>query len=236
MRKYYQLLANSLGARCVLCHGALRIAQFGLCSRCYRTLPRKPYCARCGLILPHHFAQCGQCLTVPPRWQHFVQITPYQPPLSGLIHHFKFTQGYALDRTLARLLLLAIQIQRRHYQTPLPDEIIPVPLHHIRHKYRGYNQAELLAHHLAHWLNLPVNTCAVQRVFRTPPQRGLKAYARHTNIRNVFQVSETLRGKHIALLDDVVTTGATVNELCRVLRRVGVARISIWCLCRSQVD
>ncbi|MBE2898717.1 hypothetical protein HPC37_07900 [Pasteurellaceae bacterium 20609_3] len=227
-------LAHALAPRCLLCQRALGHARFGLCSRCWRALPRAPCCGRCGLVLPHSAAQCGQCLSAPPRWQHLVQVTPYAPPLSGWIHRFKFTGGFALDRTLARLLLLAILDHRRRYLTPLPDAIIPVPLHPRRHKRRGYNQAEQLAHYLAHWLGIELVTTAVVRAYAVPPQRGLSARARQENIRHVFKATTSLKGKHIALVDDVVTTGATVNELCRVLKRAGARAVSVWCLCRSQ--
>ncbi|MBE2896905.1 amidophosphoribosyltransferase [Pasteurellaceae bacterium HPA106] len=234
MQSFHFLLANALGARCVLCHQRLHLAQFGVCSRCYRALSQWAYCGRCGQILPRHEQHCGQCLHHPPRWHHLVHVSPFQPPLSGLIHQFKFQQGYALDRTLARLLLLAIKHHQRLYQTPMPDEIIPVPLHTRRHKRRGYNQAELLARQLAHYLQLPVNLRALERVYAVAPQRGLSARARRENVRHVFQATQRFDGKHIALVDDVVTTGATVNELCRVLKRAGAREVSIWCLCRSQ--
>ena len=153
-----------------------------------------------------------------------------------LIHRFKFQNGFFLDRTLARLLLLAVYEARRTHQLTLPQLILPVPLHHLRQWQRGYNQADLLARQLARWLNIPYRNDLMKRIKRTPTQRGLTATARRRNLKNAFRISDTLPQtgyRSVALVDDVITTGSTLNEIAKQLRHAGVEHIQVWGLART---
>ena len=165
-----------------------------------------------------------------------VIIGRYNEPLSTLIHRFKFQKQFWLDRTLARLLYLAVRNARRTHGLMIPDVIIPVPLHHFRQWQRGYNQADLLARQLAKWLRIPYSNDVLRRTKRTPTQRGLSAKDRRQNLKNAFQLTPT--GKQrcyrcVALVDDVITTGSTLNEIAKQLRKMHVEHIQVWGLART---
>nr|WP_005573134.1 hypothetical protein [Aggregatibacter actinomycetemcomitans] len=165
-----------------------------------------------------------------------VIIGRYNEPLSTLIHRFKFQNQFWLDRTLARLLYLAIRDARRTHRLPLPEVILPVPLHHFRQWRRGYNQADLLAQQLAKWFKIPVDNGLLLRTKRTPTQRGLTAKDRRHNLKNAFRISTNDRHfpyRSVALVDDVITTGSTLNEIAKRLRQANVVHIQVWGLART---
>jgi ComF family protein len=116
---------------------------------------------------------------------------------------------------------------------PLPELLIPVPLHRRRLMRRGYNQALELARVLKRTLALPVEAGAATRLHATPDQIGQTAAQRRRNLRNAFAVDTKVAGKHIALLDDVMTTGATLAALARAARKSGAAKIEVWALARA---
>ncbi|MGV6987934.1 phosphoribosyltransferase family protein [Testudinibacter sp. P80/BLE/0925] len=227
---------NWLGASCILCRSTLALAKHGICNRCNREITRFRYCGSCGAELAFDTPHCGKCLTDPPPWQRLVTVSHFQAPLSSLVHRFKFQRQFQLDRMLARLLLLAIWQARRTHGLALPEVILPVPLHALRHWQRGYNQAELLAQQLSHWLNIPCDSQLLRRLRHTPPQRGLDSKQRRNNLKKAFalnpKISE-IRYRSVAIVDDVITTGATMAELCRLLQKCGITQIQVWCLCRT---
>ncbi|ABR73671.1 DNA utilization protein GntX [Actinobacillus succinogenes] len=223
---------NLLGFRCVLCGGRLALARHGLCSRCNRLIERFPYCGSCGAPLAVNARHCGRCLRHEPGWDRLVVIGRYAEPLSVLIHRFKFQHQFWLDRTLARLMLLAIIRAKREHGLSLPEAILPVPLHHFRQWRRGYNQTALLARYLSRWLDIPCDLRRIERIKRTPSQRGLTAAARRSNLKNAFRVNSAVPYRSVALLDDVITTGSTLNEISRQLRKQGVQHIQAWGVAR----
>lgn len=222
----------SIPALCWLCRLPLRLAPHGLCSSCLRQLPALPeLCPRCGLTARAH-QPCGRCLQHPPPWQSLICVSDYQPPLSHWVQQLKFSGATALRVMLARLLLLKWLAMRRRCALPYPDMILSVPLHQRRHWRRGYNQAALLAQPLAHWLGCEYVE-GVRRVRRAAAQHVLSASARKKNLRGAFRLDIPLRGRHILLIDDVVTTGSTVAEISRMLQAAGAASVQIGCLCRT---
>ncbi|HTQ99285.1 MAG TPA: hypothetical protein VMH83_04810 [Candidatus Acidoferrum sp.] len=153
--------------------------------------------------------------------------------MSALITRFKYHQGLECGRVLTQLLLDCI---RQHYRSqPLPTLLLPVPLHATRLRERGYNQSLLMARDLGRALAIPVATHALQRQRITPPQQGLSAPQRRRNLRGAFVLTEPLPQRRIALIDDVVTTMSTVNEIARVLQRgqASPPEIHVWCLARA---
>lgn len=224
---------NIFGFRCVHCQGRLAIASHGLCCRCYQPIQSRPYCGKCGAELPQNTVSCGQCLRHEPSWDRLVIVGRYHDPLSTLIHRFKFQQAFWLDRTLARLLLLAVMKARREHGLTLPNILIPVPLHHVRQWRRGYNQADLLAHWLSKWLKIPVKNNLIRRTKHTPTQRGLSAKARRRNLKNAFTTKRKIPYQRVALIDDVITTGSTLNEIAKLLRKQGVEEIQVWGLAKT---
>jgi ComF family protein len=169
----------------------------------------------------------------PPLWDALVQVSDYVAPLSGLVMRLKFANQPELAMPLARLLLLRWLSRFRAGQVIRPDVVLSVPLHRRRYFSRGYNQSEQLAAPLAHWLECQYRPHALRRIRATPAQQHLSESARKRNLRRAFMCTESFRGKHVALLDDVVTTGSTLCEISKLLRNQGIASLQIWCVCRT---
>jgi ComF family protein len=162
-----------------------------------------------------------------------VFVGDYVTPLSGLVKRFKFHRAPELAPALARLMLLRWQQARREQYLNRPDLILAVPLHATRCWRRGYNQSDLLARPLARWLGCAYRPAALRRVRKTTLQQRLSASARRRNLQRAFACTVPVAGRHIALVDDVVTTGSTVSEIAALLRRQGAASVQIWCVCRT---
>lgn len=221
-------------AGCWLCLMPLNLAQHGLCTVCLRRLlAMRGGCPRCGLPSGETTRECGRCLHQPPPWQWLVSVTPWQPPLSQLVNRLKFYHTTALAVMLARLILLCWLMQRRNSGLLRPDVLLTVPLHHRRAWQRGYNQLEDIAHCLARWTQCRYLPRAITRVRAGRIQHRLGALARRKNLRGAFTLEIDVRGLHITLLDDVVTTGSTAAEISRILLARGAASVQIWCLCRT---
>jgi len=197
-----------------------------VCADCHAGLPWNhlacPGCAR-----PQtHDSRCGRCATKPPpydaAWTAFVLETPVQQGIHGLKYHGRLIEAARLGR------LVAPRLPSR------PDLIIPVPLHRWRLMRRGYNQAGELARWITRLSDIPCDPRAAQRPRRTPDQIGMTAVERRRNLRGAFTVQRDLTGLHVALLDDVMTTGATLAELARACRRAGARRIEAWALARTE--
>ena len=171
---------------CVYCKRSIHLGRNGLCSRCQKQIKTFPYCGRCGSPLQHYAMSCGHCLKNEPAWDRIVIIGHYLEPLSSLIHRFKFQKQFWLDRSLSRLLYLAVREARRTHGLSLPQAIIPVPLYHFRQWQRGYNQADLLANWLGRWCDVPNCHHVVKRIKHTHTQRGLTAKDRRHNLKKCF--------------------------------------------------
>jgi ComF family protein len=214
---------------CVVCGGPSADGA-DLCRPCHRELPwlERP-CPRCGLPLPEPAgpaAPCGACLRQPPPFSACHAPFLYQPPVSRLIASFKYRDRYSYGRALA------IELARR-VDAGAVDALLPVPLHWRRRWTRGFNQAEVIADQLGRMLTLPVHARWLRRRRSTPPQQGLDAQARALNLRGAFALDHAPTGLRVALVDDVVTTGATAAELSRLLLAAGAATVQVWCLART---
>lgn len=209
---------------CLLCGAPSRHGSW--CDACERALPRLPaaHCPSCALPTPSG-AVCGRCLNKPPHFDHTVAPYAYAFPLDKLIHAFKFGAQLQLAHQLARQ--IADTVEQR------PDCIVPMPLHPARLRERGYNQSLLLARELGAQLELPVLAQACQRTRNTAPQSELPWKERGRNMRKAFAASDVVSGKHVAVVDDVMTTGATLNELAQALRRAGATGVSNWVVART---
>ncbi len=221
----------TIPGRCWLCQCALALPHWGICSRCHPRRPDNRVCPCCGLASHWPHQPCGRCLRKPCAWQRLVCIDDYRPPFSQMISRLKtYPEGAC---ALARLLLLRLLEARRIEGLKLPQLIIPVPLHRKRIWRRGYNQSALLAGYLGRWLGIPVAEHAIRRLRHTPHQRKLSAHARRHNLLKAFHLEIAVNGRHIAIVDDVVTTGSTAAALARLLLARGAASVDIWCLCRT---
>ncbi len=212
--------------RCIFC--ATRLAAHWWCEACARDLPRiASRCVRCGTPLSSDRI-CGQCQIQPPHFDLTIAPLEYDPPLTRLIHQFKYRAQLALTDPLAELFLDAARLTH-----PLPQALIPVPLHPARLRRRGYNQALELARAISKRIDVPAETEVVIRKNATASQTDLPLAQRHGNVRGVFSARKPLSYKRITLVDDVMTSGATVNELARVLRAAGAEWIEVWAICRA---
>lgn len=217
-----------LPARCLLCGGRGESGR-DLCAECRADVPRNHRCCgRCGVPMPESAALCGGCQKKPPPWTSAWAPFVYGWPLDRLETRFKFAANLACGRVLAELWA------ESEPPRPLPAWIVPVPLHPARLRRRGYNQALELARPLAHALRVPCKQDVITRQRPTGAQTELDAAARRRNVRGAFAVAEAIEWPdHVALLDDVMTTGATLAECSRVLLKSGVARVDVWALARA---
>ncbi|MBI3772328.1 MAG: ComF family protein [Gammaproteobacteria bacterium] len=212
---------------CVLCHGP-GAAGRDLCPGCEADLPYlKTACQHCAMPLPVA-GTCGACQQDPPPFATTRALFHYREPVDHLIQRLKFNRKLYVARLLGDLLA-----QQLAGVWPRPDAIIPVPLHPLRLRQRGFNQALELARPVAEALSVPLLAQACRRERDTPAQSGLDAVARHRNLKGAFKVDPALDTRHVALVDDVMTTGSTVAVLAQALRRAGVARIDVWVVARA---
>ncbi|QKJ85287.1 Phosphoribosyltransferase [Paramixta manurensis] len=219
---------------CWLCQLPLRLQQQGICGFCQRNLLRRSArCPQCGLAAENARQPCGRCLRQPPPWQALIAAGNYQPPLSALLIRFKFLRLTALSVMLARLILLSWLDARRQRLLVRPDILLAVPLPKTRAWRRGFNQTDLLARPLARWVGCRYQPTGLRSVRAVKHQHRLPARARRRNLLGAFRVEIAVRGCHIAVIDDVVTTGSTAAEISRLLIHAGAASVQIWCLCRT---
>ncbi len=217
-------------AHCLLC-GDKGARGRDLCGACFGELPwNRRACPRCAAPLPPDAEDrlCGNCLKALPAWDEARSPLAYGYPVDKLVQRFKFDGDLPVGRLLAELLAdyLAAGSER-------PDCIVPVPLHPARLKERGFNQAAELARPVGKKLKIPVRLDLCERVRATDVQSKLDAAERKKNLRDAFAVKRSVDGKHLAILDDVVTTGATVDSLTRTLRDAGAVKVSVWCVARA---
>lgn len=202
-----------------------------LCRWCQHSLHQ--HCRKCRLCatpLPEHQAGnellCGRCQRRPPPWERLQVIGDYQLPYSLLIPRLKYSGQILLAPLLARLLADHLE----GYDPP--EAIIPVPLHWWRQWWRGFNQAEEIGTALGELTGIPCDTRLLRRIRATPQQTRLSAGQRRRNLRGAFQIAPH-HYRHVALLDDVVTTGATAGQLTRLLHESGITEVEVWAICRT---
>lgn len=214
--------------RCTLC-GDPGAGDYDLCRPCLNDLPRnRTPCRQCGMPLEGSEAHlCGRCLKKAPPFDRAVIPLLYLPPLDRLVLALKFHQGLAHARLLGQLLADAVE-----QSDSRPQLIIPVPLHPQRLRERGYNQALEIARPAARRVNIPIAFDHVQRTRYTGTQTRLKYRERHKNMRNVYVVAKPVP-HHVAIVDDVVTSGATVMALAKALKKAGATRVDIWAVARA---
>lgn len=234
--KVWRRLADAVYApHCLLC-GARGDCARDICADCASELPASDcFCDLCAAPLPgdgmpgeHRI--CGRCLRRRPAFRHARCAFVYAPPLDHLVHRFKFGGRLEYGRLLGQMFAerLPRSLLRR------TDCLVPVPLHSGRLRERGFNQSLLLARSLSRTTRIPVARDLVVRTRATPVQTELNAGQRRRNVRAAFTVQGPVHRRHIALVDDVLTTGATVEEISRVLLRAGAAEVVVCALARAQ--
>ncbi|CAK9886568.1 MAG: hypothetical protein XXXJIFNMEKO3_03013 [Candidatus Erwinia impunctatus] len=224
----------TIPARCTLCHVPLRLAHHGCCSICLATLRLPfPLCYGCGLPASHRGSLCGRCLNTPPLWSRLIAVSGWHAPVSEWVKQLKFSSAQTLAPLLARLLLLRWLEERRYYQLSRPELILSVPLHKSRAWQRGYNQSQRIASLLAHACRCQYLPAAIIRIRRTRIQHTLSAQERRHNLDNAFAINGDLTGRDVVVIDDIVTTGSTLQAVSRLLLAEGVSSVQVWCLCRT---
>jgi ComF family protein len=216
---------------CALCEATSRGA---VCAACADNLPRTQHGLTCQVcaIPGASNAVCGQCLRDPPHFDASVAAFHYQYPFDKLVQSFKFGADLKLVQFFASALAQTVSLLHTQAEA-FPQIVVALPLANQRLKERGFNQSALLAAGVANQLKLPVAHGAMLRIRETPPQSGLNREARIKNIRGAFACDTSLVGKSVAIVDDVMTTGATLSEAARILKSAGACRVEAWVLARA---
>lgn len=219
---------------CLLCDEQVD-TPLPLCSDCDAELPwLGPHCQVCALPLAVEGLTCGSCLKRPPAFTRVEAPWRYGFPIDALINRFKHQARWPIGRLLGDL--LARHLAHGFSEgLPRPDVLLAVPLSPKRQRQRGFNQAQMLAEVLSKALQIPQQSAWLERVGDTAAQQKLDAAARRRNLRGAFVVQPCaqVRARHVALVDDVLTTGATAQQLARQLTRAGAARVDVYCLART---
>ena len=221
--------------RCVLC--GLQ-SDLGYCRQCYLLLPRIVHkCHQCGRSLPKSSPnphQCGLCLNQPPPYQSSFIPFFYSPPISNAIQNLKFHKDIAVGTALAEAFIEALDSPWSNV-SEFPEVLTPVPLHKKRLKERGFNQSLYLAEKIGSKLGIPVNPDILLRIKNTEPQSNLPERQRNKNMRGAFEVTKPiLKYEHVALIDDVVTSGNTVRAAAKLLKFSSVQTISVWAIAKTK--
>ncbi|PFG45556.1 ComF family protein [Vibrio sp. ES.051] len=222
-----------LSSQCGLCrlpiHPRSHSNALRWCEHCLQYLAPVKRCRRCGLTLKEEEAEidnvCGDCLSEPPPWQRLFTLGDYDFPLSREVQRFK-DHGESWH----------VKALTQHFAqriTAPASLITSVPLHWQRYLHRGFNQSDVLARHLALHLQADFDGQVFRRVKHAQSQRGHTKSSREQNLTGAFVLANKPKYSRVAIVDDVVTTGSTVRQLCHLLLEVGVESIDIYCLCRT---
>lgn len=204
-----------------------------ICEACMQHLPRlEIFCKRCALALNYQGVElCGSCLQKPPPYTRTYAPFIYTNPIDRLIINLKHNAHLSCVHLLGSLFVKAWQHQNSH--DALPECLLPVPLHPARLRERGFNQSLELARILGASLHIPVAPRLVARTRATLSQQGLRMHQRRLNVHQAFTITRHSLPSHIAIVDDVMTTGSTVAEIASLLKKSGVARVDVWVLARA---
>ena len=223
----WPIIDQLLGTSCPLCNHP----GTGICGDCRQTLPVNDHaCPVCAQPLPSDTATgalCADCLVSRPAFDSARVPLRYAAPVDGLIADFKFHHGLAVGRALSELLAdnISACIER-------PACLIPVPADRAALRERGFNQAAEIARHLSRRLGIPWQPTGLRRLHHASTQRGLDRAQRRKNVAKAFLAGHGLP-EFVALVDDVVTSGATADAAARALKKAGVKRVDLWAIART---
>lgn len=230
-----------LGSHCIECRAALSgSCQRPWCDECRESFLHKPRCERCGLLMLQDSRYCGSCLSQPPPWDRLYCVGSYEPPLSTYVKQLKYRRQFWRSRELAALLVTQLLRQGQG----VAPVMVATPLHWQRQLIRGFNQSDYLARFIRQEIGLHTGQevnyyrFALKRDRQTRSQSGLNRHERKANVRGAFSIHPRYRQllsqqEHVAIVDDVLTTGSTLSGLCALLRTAGVKRIDVYCVCRA---
>ena len=232
-----QKLGRFIPRHCLLCLEKTR-SHSDLCNSCIDCLSLNHNCCqRCATPLEQAIKDdiilCGNCLSHHYYYDRVYSPYLYSEEISYLIRKFKYQKKIHYANVLSALF---IQQTEHLPDFQLPQAIIPVPMHNKRLRQRGFNQALELSRSLASWFQLPLDYTSMIRNRYTSIQAGLLATERQKNMRQAFAIKKNLMYDHIALVDDVMTTGSTVNEAARVLKKSGIKQVDVWTIARAGLN
>lgn len=217
---------NWLASRCAVC----AVAQGApVCAGCEADFfpAQVSRCQRCAIRVPPDALICGRCLTQGPHFDGTSALADYEAPVAGMIGALKFSARLDLAEVFARLLAA------RHPQRDGVDAVLAVPLSHERERERGFNQSREVGRRYARRIGLPFAEGVLLRVRHSAPQQSLEREARRRNVKNAFAVVGEVRARTLVVVDDVMTTGSTLDEIAAVLKRAGAARVLICVVART---
>lgn len=230
MREKLCSIARSirLPSICVLCN-QFHSTISAVCMPCIALMPQLGFtCTHCAYpLFDADYLVCGQCIKNTPHFDRTLCAYAFEEPLRSLIHQFKYQQKLYLASFLSQLIINAWE-----EGSIKPQCLIPMPMHPKKLKIRGFNQTVLLAQTLAKRLQIPMDLSCCKKVVNTMPQAQLDGEARPQNIKGAFQVS-AMPYQHVALIDDLLTTGSTANELAVSIKKTGVEQVDLWCCART---
>ena len=226
--------SSLLAGHCLFCLEKSR-ADSSLCQACSASLERNTVCCgHCALPLEQTGSStrllCGQCLSHETYYDRVYSPYLYSEAIRYLIKKMKYQKKIHFARTLSRLF---IEQTQHETEFPLPQVIIPMPMHSKRLRQRGFNQALELCRFFASHYQLPLNYTSLVRSRYTQLQAGLNARQRQKNVHRAFELNTALQYEHIVLVDDVMTTGSTVNEAAKILKQNGVRQVDVWIIARA---
>lgn len=232
--KFKQILSNNLlnslfnhlfKQRCLLCTSN-EASKLGICGECYKDLPwhNAPQCPQCGLN--SNGLVCGNCLNSPPDFNATHSLFTYDFPLDAMMQSYKYGNKLNIGHIFGQMLSKTTDLST-------VDIVIPMPMHPSRLKERGFNQALEIAKTITRNCPEKLDLMSTQRQKYTPPQASLPMKERAKNIKGAFKVTTNLNEKRIAIIDDVMTTGASLNELAKTLKQAGASHVECWVIART---
>ncbi|MEQ1602694.1 MAG: ComF family protein [Methylophilaceae bacterium] len=212
---------------CILC-AASDGGELAICTDCLHDLPwhKAERCPQCGLTSTHHQI-CGACLKNPPAFDATHALFRYAFPVDAMLKRYKYQHQLVMAEALGTLMAQALMNQ------PQPDLIIPMPLHSQRLQQRGFNQSLEISRVIAKQLHIKLDYQSCVRTRFSAPQASLPFKERISNMRGAFACEQRFDGLHIALVDDVMTTGASLNELAKTLKQAGAGQVESWVVART---
>jgi ComF family protein len=236
MRKLQRLIRDIttlISPHCPWCHQGVNTLH-RRCPACIKSLPYcHHFCRRCGTPCANMQDHCGQCLKKQFAFDYCIPCFHYQTPIKQDLQALKFQQRYDYAKLLGQCMSTHIKNHPLYQQHGKPELLIPIPLHYWRYVKRGYNQAHLLAKILAKQGHIPVDTRSLKRIRHTRAQSSLQGIQREKNLRDAFCLRKKIKAKHIALVDDIVTTGSTAHYAALAIKQnSSVETITLYCCAR----
>ncbi|MBN8827685.1 MAG: ComF family protein [Sphingobacteriia bacterium] len=238
---YFKIFSKAIDIifppKCLFCQKII-LDHLTICSDCFKEIEfvGKNKCKRCAVPLKYDYGEeieCARCIESSPVYNKLHAIFYYGDYLKEAVHKFKYTDKTSYSKFFSTYMVRSISNEFKNF-----DYLTYVPLHYLKIIKRKYNQSNLLARNVSRLINMPV-IHALKRVKNTVPQNNLKYTERQINVKDVFvfnkKISNKIKGKNILLIDDVVTTGSTVNECAKILIEAGANSVSVLCIARAYV-